>query len=774
VPATERILPFAPWVDALRTGQVLDQQELLNTLEPGWRAELGRLLPELPGAPEAPAAPPIGRGGNARHLFEAIGELLGRLARRHPLVVVLEDLHWADEMSVRLLAFLGRRLYAVPILALATVREEELAESGFLRQTLDELDGGGQLERVSVAPLSHPDTIALARGLGPPGIPEPLLGALAQEAWRVSDGNAFVVIELMQALRQGAIVSGVPSLPLPGRVQALVRRRLERLSERGRRLVAAAAVIGRRFDFALLQRAADLSEREATEGVDELVRHGMLRTTGESLEFSHDRIREVASGELPAPLRLALHRRVAESLEEMAGPHLATHALALGTHYRIGRVWDKAVAHLHAAGRQAAARSAYHEAVVCFEESLNALRLLPASRDAVSRELNLRMDLRQTLYPLGRFADLRDHLREAERLAETLDDPLRLGQVSAYVSNYAWVTGDLPRALASGRRALALAEGLADRRLVVEANLRLGQVHWNLGRYRDALTFFRTAAEPDVAAPPVDSRGGTSELGLAELGLYWIAPPLAELGQFEEALAAAGRALEFVTRIERPFPLAGALASIGLVYLYQGRLDEADQTLTRGLEVCRRWEVPVHRPWLAATLGYTYVHAGQVTEGLALLHEAVAEAEKAGHVASQSWRLAWLSEASIFAGRPDDASMWADRALEQARHRGERGHEAWALRAQAEVASARTPPARDAARERYEEALALAETLGMRPLEARCHLGLAVLHQATGRRRQARAAMDRAIKRLRSMGMEFWLARARASGRAAKSAPGRT
>jgi hypothetical protein len=88
--------------------------------------------------------------------------------------------------------------------------------------------------------------------------------------------------------------------------------------------------------------------------------------------------------------------------------------------------------------------------------------------------------------PLGRLADLRDHLREAQRLAETLEDRLRLGQVSAYISNHAWITGDLPRALASGRRALALAEALADRGLAVEANLRLGQVHWSLGQYREA------------------------------------------------------------------------------------------------------------------------------------------------------------------------------------------------------------------------------------------------------------------------------------------------
>jgi DNA-binding SARP family transcriptional activator/tetratricopeptide (TPR) repeat protein len=763
---TERILPFAPWVDALRTGQVLEERALIDSLEPGWRAELARLLPELP-RPGEPAAvgEPVGRaGGDARHLFEAITELLGRLARRQPLVVLLEDLHWADEMSVRLLAFFGRRLRTVPLLTLATIREEELADGAFLRLTLDELDGSGELERVPVAALSRADTAALVQVLAPPGIPDPLLATLAQEAWRVSDGNAFVIVEVMHAFREGAPVPGAQGLPLPARVRTLVRGRLERLPERSRRLVDVAAVIGRRFDFPLVQRAASLSEREAAEGVEELVRSRVLRGAGEGLEFSHDRIREVAIEELPPPLRVALHRRVAESLEDLYRQDLAGHALALGMHYRQGEVWDKAAAYLHTAGRQAAARSAHGEGVACFEQGLTALGHLPASRDALDRELDLRIDLAQSLYPLGRLVDLREHLSQAERLAETLEDRLRLARVSAYISNHAWITGELPRALVSGQRALAFAEELADRRLMVEANLRLGQVRWRLGQYREAVTCFQKAAEPAAAVAPPSGAGPSTELGLAELNLYWIVAPLTELGRFEEALAAARRALEFATRIEHPFPLAGALASVGLVHLYQGRLDEAALNLARGLDVCRRSEVPVHRPWLAATLGYTYALSGQVSEGQALLREAIDEAEKSGQVAGQAWRLAWLAETTLLAGRLDDAALWADQALAQSRQRGERGHEAWALRADAEVASAREPSARHTARERYHEALALAGTLEMRPLEARCHLGLAALHRAAGRRAQSRAALSHARAQLRAMGMEFWLIRAKSLG----------
>jgi DNA-binding SARP family transcriptional activator/tetratricopeptide (TPR) repeat protein len=773
---TERMLPFAPWVNALRAGRVFEDREILDTLEPGWRDELQRLLPELSSQAEPPASLPGGElaarsGGDPRYPFEAISELLKRLTRRQPLLVVLEDVHWADEMSVRLLAFLGRRLNELPLLLVATVREEEMADVGLLRQSLDELDETGEVIRLPVPPLSRADTTALVQALAPPGLPGQLVSHLALDAWRVSDGNAFVVVEVMHALREGQILSGEPRLPLPARVRKLVQQRLERLSERGRRLVAVAAVIGRQFDFALVQRAAQMSEREAAEGVEELVRHRIFRGAGDGLEFSHDHIREVATSELPPPLSVALHRRVAESLEDYLkrdalGPYgndLAPHALALGTHYRNGKSWGKAAEFLHMAGRQAAARSAHQEAVSCFEEALGALRRLAPGREVDERDLDVRIELRQSLYPLGRFADLIHHLRKAERIAEKLDDRARLARVAAYVSNHAWITGDLPSALASGERALALAQAVSNDGLTVEANFRLGQVHWSLGRHREAVAFFErcaTAVEPPGVGARYGPSGWPTEFGLAELSLYYIAAPLTELGRFDEALAAAKHALDFATRTHRPFALAGSFAAIGHAHLRRGRLGEAAAALTRGLAVCRRWEFSVHRPWLTASLGYVYAVAGRVAKGLSMLQNAVAEAERLGNATGQTWRLVWLGEALLLAGRPDEAATRANQALEQSRQRGERGYEAWALHLQAEVAASRKAARRAEARERFHEALALAGALEMRPLEARCHLGLAALHQADGRIDEASAARGQAIAMLRNMGMNFWLSQA--------------
>jgi tetratricopeptide (TPR) repeat protein len=146
------------------------------------------------------------------------------------------------------------------------------------------------------------------------------------------------------------------------------------------------------------------------------------------------------------------------------------------------------------------------------------------------------------------------------------------------------------------------------------------------------------------------------------------------------------------------------------------------------------------------------------------LRGAVDEAERLGNVSGHAWRLASLGEALLLAGQLDEAATIADQALAQSRQRGERGHEAWALRLQAEVAASRKSTAHGQAHEDFRQALAVAGALEMRPLEARCHLGLAALHHAEGRTDEACAAREHAIEMFRSMGMQFWLNQAQRLG----------
>jgi DNA-binding SARP family transcriptional activator len=449
---SDSILPFGPWVDACRSGEVSTDEEILAAVHPTRRAELTRLLPEasLPGLPRP--------SDGALPLFESVAMLIEQVAARHPLLLVLEDLHWADEMTLRLLAFVSRRVRAWKVLLVATAREEELVTAAMASSTLEELSRAPQAVPLALSPLSRSDTALLVRVLIGIGSDTPALASAEERIWAMSEGNPFVAEEAVRALDLGRPTDvareGGVALSLPSRVRDLVVRRLGRLGTRGQALAALAAAIGGRFDFALIQSASGMEERDAAEAVDEMVRHRVLQVVGSHLDFVHDRIREVAYSRLLPPRRRLLHRDVVAALETGssgpdrgtgAGPDRGTGApsvdrldeqLAQLAHHALrGELWEKAVHYLRQAGVRATARSALQEARASFAQALEALGRLPESRTNVEHAFEIRLELRPVLLQLGDYGQALERLREAEALAERLDDDCRRARVVAFMAN---------------------------------------------------------------------------------------------------------------------------------------------------------------------------------------------------------------------------------------------------------------------------------------------------------------------------------------------------
>ena len=181
---TERIRPFGPWLDAL---QDAPRAVALDGLPASGRTELAALFPDPDLATGRPPAEPS--EGAARRLLEGMTALLGRLAERSPLLCVLEDLHWADEMSLRLLAFASRRLRDQPVLITVSARTEDLEESRAFGQALDELDRGPRFEAMRLAPLSKDVTLSLALALTGGRVAPAARHRLAERAWAASEGN---------------------------------------------------------------------------------------------------------------------------------------------------------------------------------------------------------------------------------------------------------------------------------------------------------------------------------------------------------------------------------------------------------------------------------------------------------------------------------------------------------------------------------------------------------------------------------------------------------
>src|SRR6266511_4255848 len=284
----EQILPFAAWVDALRAGRVDADKDFLESLKPLWRTEVARLLPELGVPGHGPGQNPV----DYRQLFESVAQLVRQLVLHQPVVLILEDLHCGDEMSLRLLSFLGRRLQTWPLLVVGTAREEDLPGAPILRRTLEDLARDKHLVELRLAPLSKEETLTLVRTLARAERNEAVTTGLAEQVWIISEGNPFAVVETVRALPEGFVAGPSATLAVPKRVREVILRHLEALSERGRDLTIVAAVIGREFDFPLLCRSAGLEENEAAESLEELVRRRVLHSVGERFDFTHDRIRK--------------------------------------------------------------------------------------------------------------------------------------------------------------------------------------------------------------------------------------------------------------------------------------------------------------------------------------------------------------------------------------------------------------------------------------------------------------------------------------------------
>ena len=412
------------------TGQVVTLDAALQDTGPA----LLSLLDALPDdSPFLQLDPPQRR----QRTLTALKRVLLRESQVQPVLLVFEDLHWIDSETQALLDSLVESLPTARLLLLVNYRPDY--QHGWGRKTYYL-----QLRLDPLPPASADELLQALLG------DDPSLAPLKRLLIVRTDGNPFFLEESVRTLvetqglvgDQGAyrLARTLPSIQVPSTVQTVLSARIDRLPPEEKSLLHTAAVIGHEVPLALLQAVAEMPETPLRLGLTHLQAAEFLYETRLFPEieytFKHALTQQVAYETLLQERRRALHARIVEALEVLAGERVAEQVDRLAHHALRGEVWDKALAYCRQAGEKAMARSAYREAVGYFEQALGALPHLPETRDTRAQAIDLRLALRSALQPSGDFGRILPLLREAEALAAALDDPRRLGQVSRFLSNH--------------------------------------------------------------------------------------------------------------------------------------------------------------------------------------------------------------------------------------------------------------------------------------------------------------------------------------------------
>jgi tetratricopeptide (TPR) repeat protein len=762
--------PFLPLIEQLRENFQIDEfdgePEVIAKVEQGMR-RMGELEAYIPAIryllsvdPGDPALGAVEGTARRRHLFAALRALSLRGASLRPLVLVVEDLHWVDTSSEEFLTFLLDAVAGVPLLLLVTYRIGYTPPFG----------NRSFYTTLTLHSFSEAETLVMAgQVLGTAQFPTELQTALMAKA----EGVPLFIEEVTRTLldlgvlqrEDGAyrLVKKLSEVSVPNTIQGIIMARLDRLGEDGKRTVQLASVSGRQFLVRLLARVAGLSERleellRELQALEIIYEQGLLPEP--AYIFKHAVIQDVAYNSLLLQRRKALHRAVGEAIEELYQDRLEEHYAELAHHFTQGEAWEKAFTYLRKTGEKALSRSAHREAVGAFEQALNALQHLQETCDTREQAIDLRFALRSALWPSGDFERILAVVREAEGLAEALDDPRRLGQISVFLSVYFHHSGVYNQASAAAQRALTLATASGDVILHAMANFYLGLAHHAQGGYGRAIDYYGQARASLDGAWRYERYGLT--ILPSVLSCAFLAWCHADVGTFAEGRALGDEGLQIAETVNHPASVMFASWGGGLLALRQGDLSRTLPLLERAVGICHDTGLPIHFPWMAVALGAAYTLAGRIADAGPLLTQALEQAIATKMVATQALCSFSLGEAHLLAGRLEEAHARAERALARARAHQERGNQAYALRLLGEIAARRVPPEVDQAEACYLQALALADELGMRPLLAHCHYGLGILYNRTGRLEQARAELSAAIALYRAMEITFWLERAEA------------
>lgn len=670
---------FAPLLDALDDLRRNDSEagRLLESTAPAWHAQVVMGVESQPASQE--------------RLRRELAAFFEQLARGKPVVLFLDDLHWADASTCDLLVYLGKRTRSIPVLVAATYRPGAVLAPGhpFLTAKL-ELEVAGLCEEIPLSFLTREDVAQyLDTHLPGHALPSEFGGVV----WERTEGHPLFLADLIRYLASGRMVAregGKWALQcsldeirriFPAGAHAMIGKKLADLAEADRGILLCGAVQGMQFDSAVVAQVLARDPVWVEERLSVLERvHRLVGVVGEQdqpgvplsmrYRFAHVYYQNALYALLTPSRRaadsLAVARAVACLFGERGGK-----AAELAVLYESGRDYGNAAQHFLRAGRNAARVFAYPEAALLCERGLSALAALPESRERDEQELLYRLTLGMALMSTRGYAapEVEQTYRRARELCVKLKANRRLVPVLWAIHTCLTNAGRLREALEIAHEMRRAAESLGRQEALIESFHALGTTLGFMGRLAEARQNLERIFEI-VPAAQHEFRGSLYVLDPLVTSLSMLARVVVLMGEVERGMGMAREAVELAGRLAHPHSLAYATYCLGWIATMAGQHETACAQLEVAMGLAETHQFPLIVEWGRVVRGSTLVHMGRNREGIAQMRLSLERQDAMGAQLERPYCLALLAEALLAGGGGEEALALCDRALALAERTG--------------------------------------------------------------------------------------------------------
>jgi predicted ATPase len=755
----EAYLPILEALDSLLHRSVGPSlNEVMKNLAPTWYMQVAtRTLEQLSIAElreQAPAA-------SQERMKRELGALFQELSRAQPLVLFVDDLHWADVSTIDILNYLAGRFAGMRVLVLVSYRPSDmaLAQHPFLGIRTD-LQSRGLFEEIGLRFLEAVDVeryleLQFPNHRFPADFPSVIHVK--------TEGSPLFMADLVRYLRDtGSIVeengtwvlgSSQPDMPrdLPESVRGMIQRKIEQVDEHDRRLLLAASVHGHQFDSTIVSEAAEMDAADVEDRLERLERIHVFVRRGEEREFPdrtltlnyqfvHVLYQNVLYASLQPTRRTALSARTARSLLAHYGDEAASIAGQLAVLLEAGRDFGASAEYFLIAARHSVGLFAFREASSLADRGLNALRPLPDTPSRKQQELGLQMTKGRALRSTRGWAspEVEQVFARARQLCQELEDPPELFPVLCSLAHFHMIRGDLRECRDRADELIVEAEAVGNPAFQMAAHHLAGVSREFIGDMVESSRHLERARELHV---PADNPAYTAMYGFdpGMLSRAMTSRPLWALGYPDRADQRAHEALALARSQRQPTTLAFALVVMQGIHLYRGNAAEALAIGDEMAALCRECELRQEGEWSRSFQGSAMASLGRLREGIDLLKDTLSAQQSMGAGLVRPTFLALLADALRRGGRFEEGLEVAAEGLAHAERTYQGGYVAELHRVRGQLL--RLAGNEAAAEDALRTAIDYARRQQAKSFELRASTALAKLLHSSGRASEAGALL---------------------------------